>query len=152
MLANAWIREPMRSGEILANTWTLGLGSVREWLIILVSVNTSCHISPSVGTCWGCWIWNHPLEYFVLLYICMCLETKFREVLWWQIAQLSEEDLWACCRCKLSPSLVSGSITGSRLLTISQLLLATCNLCFLQKALCSEQASHLTVVRRLCVC
>lgn len=132
---------------------SLGLDSVRR-VIILVSVNISCYINLSIGTCWGCFIWNHPSEYFVLLCICICLGTKCIEVLWWQIPQFSEESeegLWACCKCKLSPSLVSGSVTRSRLLTLSQLLLATCNLCFLPKSLCSVQASHLTVVRRLCV-
>lgn len=120
-------------------------------MIVLVSVNTSCHISLSIGTCWGCFFWNRTFEYFRLLYIYICLGIKFREVLRWRIIPFSEEGLWACCKCKLSPSLVSGSVTGSRLLTISQLLLATCNLCSLQKSLCSEQVSHLSVVRRLCL-
>lgn len=121
-------------------------------MTILTPVNISCHTHLPVGTCWGYFTWNRPFETLVLLSICMCLASEFREVLWWQTAQFSEEGLWKCCKCKLPPSLGSGSVTGSRLLTISQLPLATQNLCFLQKSLCSEQAGHLTVVRRLCVC
>ena len=92
-------------------------------------------------------------SYFcVLLCTCICLGTKFAEVLWWQIPRFSEAGLWACCKRKLSPALVSGSVTRSRLLTLAQLLLATCNLCLPLQSLCSEQASHLAVVRRLYVC
>lgn len=92
------------------------------------------------------------LYFCVLLCICVCLRTKFPEVLWWQIPWFSEEGLWVCCKCKLSPVLVSGSATSSRLLPLSQLLLAACNLCLPPQSLCSEQASHLAVVGRLYVC
>ena len=128
--------------------------------LIPIHIPAFCHyrLNDSAVCIWW-WIFNlsgiihlSTLYFCVLLCICICLGTKFTEVLWWQIPRFSEEGLWACCKCKLSPALVSGSATRSRLLPLSQLLLATHNLCLPPQSLCSEQASHLAVVRRLHVC
>lgn len=130
--------------------YALHLGSARR-VIIVIFVCTFCHISLSIGTCWGCYIWSHPSEHFVLSCICICLGTKYVEVLDDTFQVLWRGTLGPAANASC-PHLWSLVLIGSRLLTISQLLLATYNLGFLQKSLCSEQASHLTVVTRLCVC
>lgn len=118
--------------------------SVRK-VIMSVCVNTS------MSSFWAYFMWNHPSKCFVLLCKGICLGTKFPEPFDDRFCSSLKRSFEPAVNasCPLLWTLVLSQETDCWLSSD-----ASCHLQFelSTEPLCSEQAIHLTVVRRWCVC